>query len=82
MIRHTGTASSHAHCEFPLAWRYTKCGRTFSHSSRSDRIIIGAALLLGGVLWLGMRLQPHWLGLLTGAAGLVVWFRVWLGRSN
>src|SRR5579863_1122835 len=27
---------------------------------RSDRIVIGASLMLGGVLWLGTRLQPHW----------------------
>ena len=37
---------------------------------RRDRIVVGAALMLGGVLWLGMRLYPHWIGILSGAAGL------------
>ena len=53
-----------------------------AHARRSDRIVIGATLLLGGVLWLGMRLQPHWLGIVLGAAGLSVWFSVWLRRVN
>jgi ubiquinone biosynthesis protein len=49
---------------------------------RGDRIVIGASLLLGGVLWLGTRLQPHWLGMVSGAAGLLVWISVWLRRAN
>jgi len=53
-----------------------------AQARRRDRIVIGASLLLGGVLWLGMRLQPHWLGILSGAAGLSVWFSVWLRRAN
>jgi ubiquinone biosynthesis protein len=47
---------------------------------RSDRIVIGAALMLGGVLWLGTRLNPHWAGVVAGASGLLVWFTVWLTR--
>jgi ubiquinone biosynthesis protein len=53
-----------------------------AQARRGDRIVIGAALLLGGVLWLGMRLQPHWLGILADAAGLFVWISVWLRRAN
>jgi len=45
---------------------------------RSDRIAIGAALMLGGILWLGLRLQPHLLGLILGGTGLCVWLAVWL----
>jgi ubiquinone biosynthesis protein len=50
-----------------------------AQARRSDRIVIGAALLLGGVLWLGMRLQPHWLGILLGASGPGAWIYLWLG---
>ncbi|HEY3808816.1 MAG TPA: hypothetical protein VGL50_02670, partial [Steroidobacteraceae bacterium] len=50
------------------------------HRRRSDRIVVGAALMLGGVLWLGMRLNPHWPGIVAGASGLAVWFAVWLSR--
>jgi ubiquinone biosynthesis protein len=49
---------------------------------RSDRIVIGAALTLAGVLWLGLRLQPHLLGLVFGGAGLCVWLAVWLARRS
>lgn len=45
---------------------------------RSDCIAIGAALMLGGILWLGLRLQPHALGLILGGAGVCVWLAVWL----
>jgi ubiquinone biosynthesis protein len=53
-----------------------------AQARRSDRIVIGASLLLGGVLWLGMRLPPHWPGMLAGAAGLLVWISVWLRRAD
>jgi hypothetical protein len=53
-----------------------------AQARRGDRIVIGASLLLGGVLWLGTRLQPHWLGMVSGAAGLLVWISVWLRRAN
>jgi ubiquinone biosynthesis protein len=49
---------------------------------RTDRIIAGAALMLGGVLWLGMRLNPKWIGVAAGASGLAVWFAVWVSRDN
>jgi ubiquinone biosynthesis protein len=45
---------------------------------RSDCIAIGAALMLGGILWMGLRLQPHVLGLVLGGIGLCVWLAVWL----
>jgi ubiquinone biosynthesis protein len=44
---------------------------------RRDRIIIGAALALGGVLWLGMRLPPQWPGALLTAAGLLSALAAW-----
>jgi ubiquinone biosynthesis protein len=49
---------------------------------RSDRIVIGAALMLGGVLWLGMRLSPRWLGISAGACGLLVWLSVWISSDK
>jgi ubiquinone biosynthesis protein len=42
-------------------------------SRRSDRIILGAALLLGAVLWFGLRLYPRWFGLLLGLGAVVAW---------
>jgi ubiquinone biosynthesis protein len=53
-----------------------------AQARRSDRIVIGAALMLGGILWLGMRLPPHLLGVLLSAVGLGVWLLVWLTRSR
>src|SRR5450631_3071420 len=37
---------------------------------RSDRILIGAVLVLGAVLWFGLRLYPHWFGGLLAVAAL------------
>jgi len=49
---------------------------------RSDRIVIGAALVVAAVLWSGLRLRPYWFGALLGAAGLIVWISTWRqGRS-
>jgi ubiquinone biosynthesis protein len=47
-------------------------------AKRGDRIVIGAALGLGAVLWFGQRLQPHWLGVGLGLAGVGVWVLAWL----
>ena len=49
-------------------------------SRRSDRILIGAALVLGAVLWFGLRLYPHWFGGLLGAGAIVAWASAWLQR--
>jgi len=49
---------------------------------RSDRAIIGAVLWVGGILWLGMRLEPRPLGLVLGAAGAVLWLSIGLARSR
>jgi len=49
-------------------------------SRRSDRILIGAVLLLGAVLWFGLRLYPRWFGAAVGAAGLISWVSAWLQR--
>jgi ubiquinone biosynthesis protein len=47
---------------------------------RSDRILIGSVLLLGAVLWFGLRLYPRWFGAAAGIAGLVSWLSAWLQR--
>jgi ubiquinone biosynthesis protein len=49
-------------------------------SRRSDRILIGAVLVLAAVLWFGLRLYPRWFGLLIGAAGLISWVSARLQR--
>jgi ubiquinone biosynthesis protein len=50
-----------------------------AHARRADRVRIGAALLISGILWLGLRLSPTLIGIILGAAGLglllVLWFR-------
>jgi ubiquinone biosynthesis protein len=55
---------------------------TAMQARRGDRIVIGAALMLGGILWLGLRLQPHLLGILLSGVGLSVWLVVWLARPR
>jgi ubiquinone biosynthesis protein len=47
---------------------------------RSNRTLVGGVLLLGAILWLGLRLEPRLLGLIFGGAGLGLWLAVWLGR--
>ncbi|MFI4867866.1 MAG: ubiquinone biosynthesis regulatory protein kinase UbiB [Steroidobacterales bacterium] len=49
-------------------------------SRRSDRILVGAALLLAAVLWFGLRLNPGWAGALIGLGGLIAWTAAWLQR--
>jgi ubiquinone biosynthesis protein len=49
-------------------------------SRRSDRIVIGAALVVGAVLWFGLRLYPHWFGGLLAVTGLSTWISAWLKR--
>jgi ubiquinone biosynthesis protein len=55
-------------------------GALIEQRRRSDRILIGSVLLLGAVLWFGLRLYPRWFGLLIGIAGLVSWLSAWLQR--
>ncbi len=50
------------------------------HSRRSDRILVGSALLLAAVLWFGLRLYPGWAGALIGLGGLSAWTAAWLQR--
>ncbi len=40
---------------------------------RRDRILIGAALALGAMLWFAGRLEHPWIGAALAAAGLVCW---------
>jgi len=47
---------------------------------RSDRIVIGAALIVGAVLWFGLRLYPRWFGFLIGAGAGIAWTSAWLRR--
>jgi len=51
-------------------------------SRRSDRIVIGAALLISAVLWFGLRLYPRWFGLLIGVAGIAAWICARRKRSG
>jgi len=51
-------------------------------SRRSDRIILGAASLLGAVLWFGLRLFPRWFGLLLGLGAIVAWISARRRRSG
>ena len=44
-------------------------GATASERWR-ERLIAATALLLGGILWLGLRVEPQWLGGLLAVAGL------------
>jgi ubiquinone biosynthesis protein len=50
------------------------------HSRRSDRILIGAVLVLAAVLWFGLRLYPRWFGLLICIGAIVAWTSAWLRR--
>jgi ubiquinone biosynthesis protein len=45
---------------------------------RGDRIIMGAVLTLGGLLWFGLRLRAPWIGIIAGAGGLLLWLLAWL----
>jgi ubiquinone biosynthesis protein len=50
---------------------------------RSDRIVIGAALVVAAVLWFGLRLYPHWFGGVLAAVGLAAWICTsWLQRRS
>jgi Flp pilus assembly protein TadB len=51
-------------------------------SRRSDRIVIGAALVISAVLWFGLRLYPRWFGLLIGVAGIAAWICARRKRSG
>jgi ubiquinone biosynthesis protein len=44
---------------------------------RHDLLLLGAALLLGGILWLGLRTQPSWPGSLLALGGLVALAGAW-----
>jgi ubiquinone biosynthesis protein len=41
-------------------------------NSRRDLLIASAALVPGGVLWLGLQISPHWPGALLASAGVLV----------
>ncbi len=53
-----------------------------AQAGRRDGILVGAALMLGGLLWLGTRLAPHWPGIALDIGGLGVWLRVWMTRAR
>jgi ubiquinone biosynthesis protein len=50
-------------------------GRFFRVPRIADHPISGAALLIAGVLWIGLEAAPSWVGWLAGAAGLVLSLR-------
>jgi hypothetical protein len=41
-------------------------------STRRDLLIASAALVPGGVLWLGLQINPPWAGALLAGAGVLV----------
>jgi ubiquinone biosynthesis protein len=48
-----------------------------TQSRRSDRIIVGAVLGLGSVLWYGMRLRPPWFGVVLAVGAALIWLLAW-----
>ena len=52
-----------------------RTGRISALPSIVDRSISGAALLIAGVLWIGLDAAPIWVGWLAAAAGLAVSLR-------
>jgi ubiquinone biosynthesis protein len=51
-------------------------------SRRGDRIVIGSVLGLGSVLWFGLRLEPHWIGIVLAVFGMGTWLMTWLRRRR
>jgi ubiquinone biosynthesis protein len=47
-----------------------------------DRVLIGAVLGLGAVLWLALQGRPHWIGYALAAAAAVAWIAAWLRRRR
>jgi ubiquinone biosynthesis protein len=52
-----------------------------TQSRRGDRIIVGAALGLGALLWYGLRLRPVWVGVPLAVGAALIWLLAWL-RSD
>jgi ubiquinone biosynthesis protein len=55
---------------------------TAAQARRADRVRIGAALMISGILWLGLRLSPTLIGIILGAAGLGLWLVLWFRRAR
>ncbi len=51
-------------------------------SRRTQRLLAAAVPLLGGIGWLGARLEPVWPGELLAAAGIALWLGLWLSRPR
>ncbi len=51
-------------------------------NDRRDLLITSAALIPGGVLWLGLPLSPQWPGTLSIAVGVVLAVVAWLHRRG
>ena len=47
-----------------------------------DRVLIGAVLGLGAVLWLALQGKPRWIGFGLAAAAAVAWIAAWLRRRQ
>ncbi len=43
---------------------------TAAPQRRRELLLIASACLLGGIIWLGLRVEPPWLGALLAVAGL------------
>jgi ubiquinone biosynthesis protein len=47
-----------------------------------DRVLIGAMLGLGAVLWLALQGRPRWIGYALAVAAAVAWIAAWLRRRR
>lgn len=57
-------------------------GKDVAASKSAGRSISGAALLIAGVLWIGMDTAPSWLGWVGAAVGLLITLGSGLGKRN
>ena len=56
--------------------------RIFRVPKIADSVISGAALLIAGVLWIGLDAEPGWAGWLGTAAGLLIIVRAGAGEKD
>ena len=47
-----------------------------------DRVLTGAVLVLGAVLWLALRAHPSWVGYALAAAAALAWIAAWARRRR
>jgi ubiquinone biosynthesis protein len=81
--RRRGRAYAHADRFFAYGDRKGPDREPFAPARlRSDRLFVGAAFLLGGVLWSGLEAAPLWIGWLAAALGAVLLLAAALRRDR